>query len=1101
MKTSVLTHLKLGLENLATAESGQALLAGTSALSSAAATSTRVDALVRQATRRPTRLGRAPTPAPNDCSGLSQAQADDAVENLLQWSSRETEAGSVGRVQSALAASVLDSVAERLANEHYTHLHTFKSKAHAAMYQRRPISPDSPAVDATPRGGSSSRHNARRRAQFGAERAPTALETKRELLASRGTARAPRAEGVRSFMAHSPFFSIVARLERELDRLHERRSDSEARENRARYSAECKRRTATRYIERQVTHLLQTLFRRWRRTVRSGRHRRAVWTSFFTPHTTRRDIVAEWRAAAIERRVLNAENFAARTQHHCDVLEEKMEGAAMDLEAERDEVSRLESEKAQLETRLKAAIRKAEQQEVEATIAVAQSSARSLLHGGTFVLDAAQRLLDEVEAAVDTRKLAAVFWIEREREANADHDLAEDKRVALASQAGKVARLAQLAERERAEKALEKERAAEQKKAAKAARASAARACDAATAAAAERAAAGSGAAEVPPLTAFERDALARAAAGVDDAFDERVAVLKRTWRAESEAETLESILTTAHTEAEVLADAVAQDARAHPEDERVALRAIHDLAADDLLLRWIAHALRRTIFRGAAVRRHCDNLKADLRDGCIYVALLKHILRTYSGAPKGSTARAKLTRPAAAAGRAELRERADALEANHRRNIRAHVEQSAGGAGGRHSGGSDAALPGHRRDSSMLQHAARIQRQLDRGKETRLGRRKSGSGSAGGSKEDDSGGLALTVQAIDRELNPKRRVEFVLDAAAELRPSAAAFITAVHMQSAASSFPNAAFLARLMLTHHCLELRRRPDVVAVRRELNDAAAEWRDAASLLEALAGYSRWGVTEDEEGGVRALGGPVAFAGSARGVTPREGVSTPHDEGGSPRSGTPRETRSGRISPDQSAFSIAHQATAGACRSSTSMHKPLWLAHDNEADFEKKLARVEKAAVALADAAKRVVALLPDAARGRAHWRGVELKMKQFLWRVFDVRLRQRDEAPHGVDIDPIEDHAEWRCMDRRFEEKFAQVRSIAQPQRCISSVPLWLSPRSSHSRLYLHLSLSHSPSLALSSSLSLTLSLSLSLPLSLSLTASSSHKLTRSASECS
>ena len=161
---------------------------------------------------------------------------------------------------------------------------------------------------------------------------------------------------------------------------------------------------------------------------------------------------------------------------------------------------------------------------------------------------------------------------------------------------------------------------------------------------------------------------------------------------------------------------------------------------------------------------------------------------------------------------------------------------------------------------------------------------------------------------------------------------------------------------------------------------------------------------------------------------------------------------------------------------------MHKPLWLAHDNEADFEKKLARVEKAAVALADAAKRVVALLPDAARGRAHWRGVELKMKQFLWRVFDVRLRQRDEAPHGVDIDPIEDHAEWRCMDRRFEEKFAQVRSIAQPQRCISSVPLWLSPRSSHSRLYLHLSLSHSPSLALSSSLSLTLSLSLSRSLS-------------------
>ena len=1043
MRQQILTELKVGLENLATAESGQALLADASVLTSASATATRVDALVRQATRRPPRVGRAMTPAPNDFSGLSQAQADAAVESLLQWSAGQVDAGSVGKVHSALAASVLDSVAERLANEHYTHLQTFKSHANAAMYQRRSLSPDSPAVDANPRGGSSSGRSPRRRAAPSTELAPNALETKRELLASRGTARAPRAEGVRSFMAHSPFFDIVARLERELEQLHERRSDSEARENRERYSAECKRRTVTRYIDRQVTHLVRTLFRRWRRRIQSGRHRRAVWKSFFTPHATRRDVLAEWRAVAIERRVLNAEKFAARTQHHCDVLEEKMECAAMDLVAENSEVARLKAEKAQLETRLRAAIRKAEQQEVEATIAVAQSSARSLLHGGSFVLDAAEQLLDEVEAAVDTRKLAAVFWIEREREANADHDLAEDKRIALASQAGKAARLAQIAERDGAEKALEKERAAEQKKAAKAARVSAARACDAATAAAAERAAAGGDAAEVPPLTVFEREALSRAAAGVDGAFDERVALLKRTWRAEGEAKTLESILTTAHTEAEVLADAIAQDARAHLEDERAALRAIHDLAADDLLLRWIAHALRRTIFRGAAVRRHCDNLKTDLRDGCIYVVLLKHIMRTYSDAPKGSAARTKLTRVAAAAGRAELRERADAVEALHQRNIRSHAEHSAGGAGVHQSGGggSNVVKPyGYRRDSSMLQHAARIQRQLDRGKEPALKRqKKSTSKSAGSREEDDGGSLALTVQAIDREQNPKRRIEFVLDAAAELRPSAAAFITAVHMQSAASSFPNAAFLARLMLTHPCLELRRRPDVVAVRRELSDAAAEWRDAASLLKELAGYSRWGIVEDDEGGGSrgAPGGPVAFTDSPRGVTPHEGGLIPRDadgsprtsrdgtpRGGTPRGGTPHD--SGRISPNQSAFSIAHQATAGVSRSSTPMHKPLWLAHDSEADFEEKLVRVEKAAMTLADAAKRVVTLLPDAARGRAHWRGVELKMKQFLWRVFDVRLRQRDEAPHGVNIDPIEDHAEWRCMDRRFEEKFAQVR---------------------------------------------------------------------------
>ena len=997
--------LKQGLADLHTVLSGGGgFSADPIVLHSASSASKAVDDLIARATARPRGRGGSPP--------RSSREAAEKLEELLSWA--DAEGGT--KMNAALASSIIDGVASRLASEHYQHLQQFTSTAKGALYESRPA-----VAAAEPQ---TKQRQPRRRAggdvsqkSSGEPRAPpTAAESRRALLASRGTIRGPRAEGVRHFMTGTPFFDIAAQLEIEVSGLRKRRSDSEARNSRARYSAECRKRTAERCMDRQGKQLMRALLMRWKKKVWVERHRSKVWSSFFnTSGPTRGKIVTEWRALAIERRVAKAEVFASRTRHHAEQLRAQMDDAKEELAEEDELMATLAKEKKQLEARLLVAQRKAEAQEVEATIEVAQSTARALLHAGTYILTSAEALLADVESTVDARKLAAVFWIEREADAAAEAELEEDRQISIRSKEVKKTVLAVLAEEAREDKVFEKEHQAELKRATKSARLNAAKERNfrLAEAAAAKAAEAGSSSeadtassphAEVPSLETFENEAIEDAMTLVKMQHVGSKKKREKRRREKAEGVLVEAMVQSATTELSILARAEERDACVSDADERIALREIHELSADDVVLRWVAHALRRTIFRGFRVRRTCCNLRDDLRDGCIYVMMMKHIIWQYAGT-HCIPGEEKMTQQLAEAVELDVAKRTKAGELSRttdpvkkRRMSLTLLKQQAvmhappsriaarkRKARARPAMGSWDPTGGDAADTAKAVEAEKKKAEAVAAKKV-----EHASTFAHVASFDN-----YEVTKIDHEMNPKVRLDFVMDVASCLRPSAAAFCTAEHVMAAASSFPNAALMTRLMLTHHGLEMRGRSEVVAARARLTKAALGWQQVAARLVELAEFNTWGV---DTGGT--------------------GSSTKED-----RAKTER-LRIRRLSLD----ALKGAKVKGAAWAEPKSNSKLWLASNSEAVFAQTLERTKRAARSLTRATNDVVALLPMAAKGRAHWRGVELKLNQFLWQVFDVRVRQCEEAPPGTEIDPLEDHAEWRCMDRRFEKKFKQFTTV-------------------------------------------------------------------------
>ncbi len=69
---------------------------------------------------------------------------------------------------------------------------------------------------------------------------------------------------------------------------------------------------------------------------------------------------------------------------------------------------------------------------------------------------------------------------------------------------------------------------------------------------------------------------------------------------------------------------------------------------------------------------------------------------------------------------------------------------------------------------------------------------------------------------------------------------------------------------------------------------------------------------------------------------------------------------------------------------------------------------------------------------AQRGQKAWWPIHNRMQQWSWKLFGVKVKQEEEAPNGVDIDPEKNHAPFKLKDRRFEEKFVKF-TVLQKKR--------------------------------------------------------------------
>ena len=54
---------------------------------------------------------------------------------------------------------------------------------------------------------------------------------------------------------------------------------------------------------------------------------------------------------------------------------------------------------------------------------------------------------------------------------------------------------------------------------------------------------------------------------------------------------------------------------------------------------------------------------------------------------------------------------------------------------------------------------------------------------------------------------------------------------------------------------------------------------------------------------------------------------------------------------------------------------------------------------------------------AIRGQQAWWPIHNRMQQWSWKLFGVKVKQEEEAPNGVDIDPEKNHAPFKLKDVR------------------------------------------------------------------------------------
>ena len=92
------------------------------------------------------------------------------------------------------------------------------------------------------------------------------------------------------------------------------------------------------------------------------------------------------------------------------------------------------------------------------------------------------------------------------------------------------------------------------------------------------------------------------------------------------------------------------------------------------------------------------------------------------------------------------------------------------------------------------------------------------------------------------------------------------------------------------------------------------------------------------------------------------------------------------------------------------------------NSDEQLDQIMADIEQVAIDLAKLREDLKPLQELADRGQKAWWPLHNRMQQWSWKLFGVKVKQEEEAPNGVDIDPEKNHAPFKLKDRRFEEKF-------------------------------------------------------------------------------
>jgi len=87
------------------------------------------------------------------------------------------------------------------------------------------------------------------------------------------------------------------------------------------------------------------------------------------------------------------------------------------------------------------------------------------------------------------------------------------------------------------------------------------------------------------------------------------------------------------------------------------------------------------------------------------------------------------------------------------------------------------------------------------------------------------------------------------------------------------------------------------------------------------------------------------------------------------------------------------------------------------NNDEALTRIMTDIEQVAIDLAKLREDLKPLQELANKGHKAWWPLHNRMQQWSWKLFGVKVKQEEEAPPGVDINPEKNHAPFKMKDRR------------------------------------------------------------------------------------
>ena len=328
---------------------------------------------------------------------LAQHELEAALQAASEGDGARASSGP-NRVSTALCCHALNRIARHRNLKHFHHLDSLRRELFHSIYRPSSSSSSSSFSSSSPPSSSSS----------------SPQLSSPSLLAPHPSSSTPDLADLPALLRATPYFEVVRKLKRQVDKLLNERHQYTQMQSRAKDRRHMRKQVLMRTSRNWQQMLVNSAFRQWRETSKNTVRQREMLARYFRriKAVTLPDIFRAWKVVAVGEKLTRTQNAKSAKEGELKMLEERLHTAK---KAEGDlmmEMVRMEKDTKALRLRLKSVQDSIAAQRVPETRAVISAVGDNLNALGDISFKNLESIVSEASAAPDPQVLAGIFFVE-----------------------------------------------------------------------------------------------------------------------------------------------------------------------------------------------------------------------------------------------------------------------------------------------------------------------------------------------------------------------------------------------------------------------------------------------------------------------------------------------------------------------------------------------------------------------------------------------------------------------------------------------------------------------------------------------------------------